>query len=280
MKKLFFYLTFLLPVSSIQAQRVWLTTFAGISNYQGDLQDKKFTFQESHLAVGIGAAYEITSQLYLTGNIKIGKLSGDDKNESKNVSRNLNFTTAVSEFHLGVEYDLLNLNERPLTPYLFAGIAVYHFNPYTFDSVGKKTYLQPLGTEGQGFYNGREKYNLTQISIPFGGGIKLAINENIRIGFEIGLRKLFTDYIDDVSSTYADKALLIANNGQRAADLAFRGDELKTGLLYPAAGARRGNPGSKDWYYFSGISVSFRLGAAANNRNGGAGSTSCPARVY
>ncbi len=280
MKKLIFYLAFFLPVSLVQAQQVWLTTFGGISNYQGDLQDKKFTFQQSHLALGIGASYEITQQLYVTGNVKIGKLSGDDKNETKNVSRNLNFTTALSEFNLSLEYDLLNLNEQPFTPYLFAGIAVYHFNPYTFDSLGKKTYLQPLGTEGQGFYNGRTKYNLTQISIPFGGGIKLAINENIRIGVEIGFRKLFTDYIDDVSSTYADKTLLIASNGQTAANLAFRGNELKTGLLYPAANARRGNAGSKDWYYFSGVSISFRLGAGGNNRTGVAGNTSCPTRVY
>jgi opacity protein-like surface antigen len=280
MKKLFFYCIILLPVSLAHAQRLWLTTFAGISNYQGDLQDKKFTLQQAHFAAGIGASYEITDQLYVTGNIKIGKLSGNDRTETKNVSRNLDFSSSLSEFHLGLEYDLINLNEQPLTPYVFAGLAVYHFNPYTFDSVGKKTYLQPLGTEGQGFYNGRTKYSLTQISIPFGGGIKLAVTENVRIGFEIGFRKLFTDYLDDVSATYADKTLLIANNGQTAADLAFRGGELKTGLLYPGEGARRGNAGSKDWYYFSGVSVSFRLGASENSRNGGTSRTSCPARVY
>lgn len=280
MKKITFYFTFLFFVGFAQAQRIRLTTFAGISNYQGDLQDKKFTFQQAHFAAGIGLSYEITEQLYLTGNIKIGKLSGDDKKETKNINRNLNFSSPLSEFHLGVEYDLINLNERPLTPYLFTGIAVYSFNPYTFDSSGRKTYLQALGTEGQGFYNGRTKYNLTQISIPFGGGIKLAVNENVRIGFEIGFRKLFTDYIDDVSTSYADEALLIANNGQIAANLAFRGSELKTGLSYPAAGARRGNAGSKDWYYFSGVSVSFRLGATENNRSGGLGRTGCPRSVY
>jgi Domain of unknown function (DUF6089) len=211
--------------------------------------------------------------LYLTAGIKIGKLSGDDKKETKNLTRNLNFTSSLSEFSAGVEYDIFNLNEQPMSPYLFAGLAVYNYNPYTYDSIGNKNYLQPLGTEGQGFYNGRTKYSLTQLSVPFGAGVKFAVNENIRIGFELGFRKLFTDYIDDVSTTYADKSALIANNGQIASDMAFRGSELKTGLSYPAEGAGRGNAGSKDWYYFSGVSVGFRL-------NGGSGAgrsnTNCP----
>ena len=125
MKKITFYFIFLCFAGFAQAQRVRLTTFAGISNYQGDLQDKKFTFQQAHSAAGIGLSYEITEQLYLTGNIKLGKLSGDDKKETKNINRNLNFSSPLSEFYLGVEYDLINLNERPLTPYLFTGIAVY-----------------------------------------------------------------------------------------------------------------------------------------------------------
>ena len=59
--------------------------------------------------------------------------------------------------------------------------------------------LQPLGTEGEGFYKGEKKYNLTQLAIPIGGGFKYAISNNVRIGIEVGFRKLFTDYLDDVS---------------------------------------------------------------------------------
>jgi hypothetical protein len=120
-------------------------------------------------------------------------------------------------------------------------------------------YLQPLGTEGQGFYLGRKKYNLTQFAIPFGGGIKFAFNDNVRIKLEVGLRKLMTDYLDDVSTTFAPQAALLANNGQRAVDFSFRGDELKPGLTYPTANTKRGNPSSKDWYYFSGVTLSIRL---------------------
>ena len=280
MKKLFFCLALLFPAVLIKAQRLYLTTFAGISNYQGDLQAKKFTFEQAHFAGGIGLAYQITDQLYGTASFKIGKLSGDDKIASKNSLRNLKFSSPLTEVQLGLEYDLLNLNDQDLTPYIFGGVAVFHFNPSTIDTAGNTIYLQPLGTEGQGFFNGRTKYNLTQFSVPFGGGIKLALNENIRVSFEIGFRKTFTDYIDDVSTNYVDQALLLANNGQRAVELAFRGDELKPRLGYPAAGARRGNPSSNDWYYFSGLAISFRLGAYQGGGNGGKSRTGCPVNVY
>lgn len=281
MKKIFFCFALFFPAVFVKAQRIYFTTFAGISNYQGDLQAKKFTFEQAHFAGGIGIAYQVTDQLFANANFKIGKLSGDDAKASKNAPRNLKFSSPLTEFQLGLEYDLFNLNQFGFTPYISGGIAIYHFNPSTVDAAGNTVYLQPLGTEGQGFYKGRTKYNLTQISIPFGGGVKIALNENVRVGLEIGFRKTLTDYIDDVSTNYVDRALLLANNGQRAVDLAFRGDELTPRLDYPADGIRRGNPTSKDWYYFTGLSVSFRLGANEGSGYGGGKSRlGCPKNVY
>jgi opacity protein-like surface antigen len=280
MKKLFFYFVLLLPAGIVRAQKLFLTTFEGISNYQGDLQDKRFTFQQSHLALGIGAAYELTDQLYATANFKIGKLSGNDKNSDINQSRNLNFSSSLLVFQLGLEYDFLSLYENKFTPYIFAGLSAYHFNPSTIDTAGNKQYLQSLSTEGQGFYNGRLKYSLTQISIPFGGGVKFALNENVRLGLEISLSKLFTDYIDDVSTTYVDEALLLANRGSLAMELAYRGNEINPAATYPADGTTRGNPKNKDWYYFAGMTVSFRLGADKSSGYGGKDKIGCPVNVY
>lgn len=280
MKRIFCCILFLFPVLFIKAQRMYFTTFAGVSNYQGDLQGKRFTFQQSHFAAGIGLAYQITDQLYATANFKIGKLSGDDAKAVKNATRNLRFSTPLTEFQVGFEYDLLNKNEIGFTPYVLAGVGVFHFNPSTRDAAGNTVYLQPLGTEGQGFYKGRKKYNLTQISIPFGGGMKFILTENVTLSVEAGFRKTFTDYIDDVSTAYVDKALLLANNGQLAVDLAFRGGELNPALTYPTDGRIRGNPKSKDWYYFTGLSLSFKLRGNHSGRNGGRGSTACPVNVY
>ena len=111
----------------------------------------------------------------------------------------LNFASGITEVNLGLEYYITPLGDHSLTPYVFAGIAVYHFNPYTRDTSGTKYFLKPLSTEGEGFAAGKNNYNLTQFAIPFGAGVKLSLSENINVGFEVGLRKLFTDYLDDVS---------------------------------------------------------------------------------
>jgi len=285
MKSLFLSASILLCVNFSEAQNIHFTMFAGISNYQGDLQPKRFTFEQGNLALGVGGLYELSEKLYLRGNVTFGKIKGDDKKSFTNSTRNLNFASNVLDVHLGLEYDVLNSYDRSLVPFVFAGVSIFNFSPYTFDTTGRKVALQPLGTEGQGFFQGREKYGLTQLSLPFGGGLKLALSENVRVRFEIGFRKTFTDYLDDVSSTYADRAQLLVNNGQRAVDLAFRGDELKgSTLAYPAVGAQRGNAGNKDLYYFAGIGISFRLSPMSESRErgagGGRGKFGCPTNLY
>ncbi len=271
---LFLILVFL--TSGSQSQNLSITAFGGFANYKGDLQEKNFTATKSHAAYGAGILYELTDKISARANFTIGRISAADKDGTKNKLRNLSFSSPVTDIHLGAEYNLLNIYEKGFTPYIFAGISYFRFNPSATDTTGQKVFLQPQGTEGQGFYEGRKKYNLSQISLPFGGGIKLALGDNIRIGFEAGLRKTFTDHLDDVSTTYADKDLLIQNNGQQAADIAFRGDELKSALqVYPPAGEQRGQPKFKDWYYFTGLSVAFRLSgmSAGGGRRSGIG---CP----
>ncbi len=282
MIRIIFSIFFLSPAFFVSAQKFQVTVFGGFSNYQGDLQDKRFTARQAHPAFGTGFLYDITEKFSVRANVTFGKVSGNDKYNAKNTVRNLSFSSPLTDIHLGLEYSLFDLYERSLTPYVFAGISYFSFNPSTTDTSGRKVFLQPLSTEGQGFYQGRKKYNLHQFAIPFGGGVKFAFSENIRIAFEIGMRKTNTDYLDDVSTTYIDQFVLLTNRGQQAVDLAFRGDDLKTGLNYPADGTQRGSAKSKDWYYFSGINLSIRLHGNGNNSNGNTGKskTGCPTNIY
>ena len=258
------------------AQNFHFNLYAGTSNYQGDLQDKRFTFNQSHLAGGIGLSYDITDHFSLSTSFMLGKVSADDK-YGKNKTRNLNFLSGITEGNLEVQYFITPLLQHSLTPYLFTGIAVYHYNPYTFDTVGKKYYLQPLSTEGEGFISGVKNYSLTQMAIPIGAGVKLSLTDKMNVGLEVGFRKLFTDYLDDVSTTYVDGNLLRANRGGTAVELAYRGDELKNGVqTYPAVGAKRGSPKAKDMYYFTMLTMSFRLGSG---NNAGRSQWACPKNV-
>lgn len=265
--KLFLSVAVLIAFSqNIYSQNLHLNLFAGTTNYRGDLQDQAFSFSQAHLAGGAGLSYDLTDHFALRGGILVGKVSAHDK-FGHNKSRNLQFASLITEGQLGIEYYITPLLEHSLTPYVFLSGAVYHYNPYTFDTAGTKYFLSPLSTEGQGIVDGRNPYKLTQFAIPFGGGVKLSLSDNVNVGVEMGFRKLFTDYLDDVSTTYIDHDLLLSKKGAKAVELSYRGDELKNGVQsYPSAGKKRGNPVLKDWYYFTGATISFRLNGGGLGR--------------
>ncbi len=285
MKVLFSILIILsnLPVNS---QGVHADLYAGVANYQGDLQGKRFTFTNARPAFGLGLSYDITNKLIIRGAANYLKVAGKDEtgDAAKSVLfRNLSFNSTVLEAQLALEYNLFDLEERNFTPYAFAGIAAFHFNPYALDQTGKKEYLRRLGTEGQGLpqYADKKQYKNNQLAIPFGGGIKFVLSDKLQVGVEIGLRKLFTDYFDDVSGTYADSSILASERGAKAAAFAYRGREINGNASYPVGGSVRGNSKSKDWYYTTGIRLSYSLSGIGNGGGSGRKSkTGCPVNVY
>jgi len=268
MKRLLFFVIIILPLVSV-AQRLHLDLTGGVMNYQGDLQDKPFTFNQSGLSVGARIKYDLLSHLSVRAGILYGRVGTNDKfNKPSLQLRNLSFESRIVEGSVAIEYNIFDLSEKKATPYFFAGGGVYHFNPYTYDTLGNKLFLEPLSTEGQGLaqYPIRKKYALTQFNIPFGMGIKARVSDNVVIGYEIGMRKLFTDHLDDLSTTYADMNKLLAARGPKAVEMAYRGGELKNGNpVYPAEGSIRGGAKEKDWFYFQGITLSIDLHAGRRN---------------
>jgi hypothetical protein len=178
------------------------------------------------------------------------------------------------------EYTFLDITQKKFSPFLYAGIAVFHYDPYAYDTLGRLLYLQPLSTEGEGLpqYPDQKPYSLTQFAIPVGGGIKFRVSENIILAYEIGFRKTFTDYLDDVSSYYVDQAILQNAKGGQAVEMAYRGNELKGGAPYPPAGTKRGSAKTKDIYYYTGIRVSIAI-LTKNDGYYGRGRTDCPKPV-
>jgi len=271
MKRFSFLLTLLVTGLAGLGQSFHLGVFGGLSNYQGDLTDGLYVKNSTKAAGGLTLSYELTERLNLRAGLMYGKITGNDDFNTKTYlqARNLDFTSSITELSLVGEFTVFNLNNIRWSPYVFGGIAIFRFNPYTHDAEHNKVFLKPLSTEGQGLagYPDSKPYSLTQAAIPFGGGIKFALTDNIRIGAEVGIRKTFTDYLDDVSTNYADPFDLLEQRGELAVAYSYRGDEVPGGdPNYPAKGAQRGGAQQKDLYYFSGLSISFRLG-------GGYGST-------
>jgi len=266
-----------------------VNVLGGFANYIGDLQSKPYTTEQAHGAITLGLQYDLSPHFSILGNGSYGKVGASDAYSDKASvrARNLSFQTRIYEGNFLLEYNLMDLNESKWTPYAFGGFALYHFNPYAYDSLGHKLYLRQLSTEGEGLaaYPDRKQYSLFQIALPIGGGIKLRVTDNVVIAYEIGLRKLFTDYLDDVSTTYVDQAKLLAARGPDAVKMAYRGGEIKGGAPYPPDGAIRGSANSKDWYYVSGIRViiGFSMGSHSQTYQSyrrGKAIYDCPKKVY
>jgi hypothetical protein len=123
---------------------------------------------------------------------------------------------------------------------VFGGVALFHFDPYAYDTTGRKVFLRGLSTEGEGLaaYPGRKEYSLWQVSIPFGGGIKFRISDRVVLAYEIGDEEdCLRIYLDDVSKELCQSGRTDWQlKGSEAVEMAYRGNELKDGPAYPAAG--------------------------------------------
>lgn len=267
--------TFLLSwvsVNGLHAQQYSLRAYGGGLYYLGDLAPLSSSLSVSQynpsLGISIGKEWNKTFDFHLK--YVYGRISGSDE-DAKSIGRrerNLSFVSSLYDLGIVTEINLntwlKGLNRYGLNLYYSTGISVFHFNPQTVYQ-GRLVKLQPLGTEGQGTesLNTNGKYSLTQISIPFGFGVKFDLNDEFELGFEIIPRWTFTDYLDDVSGAYVPLAELEAANGPLSAALSNRTGEyldLPTSTDKPA-GALRGDPNNADWYMFMGVYVAYKWGS-------------------
>jgi hypothetical protein len=243
--------------------------------------------------IGLRLAADYT---YLEGDDAIINTTGIDELWRK--QRNLDFKTTILEGYLAIELFptmLFNRNrefEPRLRPYVLGGVGVFHFNPQgsLTDAAGNKSwyYLHPLRLEGQGMpeYPYSKPYKLTQMNIPFGGGLKYFASDRINVSMELLYRKTFTDYIDDVSQKYIDPAYYSKYLTSQEASLAYKLSDKAFGIIYPGmtrypAGTQRGDLKDADTYFSIVLKAGIRLGPIYESsfaRNA-ARQTRCPA-VY
>jgi opacity protein-like surface antigen len=252
------------------AQDRWqLTAFGGVMNYNGEL-NSAFRLKNSKPSFGLGVQYKLTDFWAVQANLTYGKLNAHDSNNVANTAhRNLHFSNNIFEVNTVAVLHFRDLYYKMWTPYVFVGVAYFHHEPYTYYA-DQKVKLRPLSTEGQGLanYPDRKPYSPHQIAIPFGGGVKFRLSDKVHLAYEVNLRKLFTDYIDDVSTRYVNPADLLAERNQLAVDLSYRGGEIPGGNpAYPALNTIRGSEKTKDWYYNHGIKLFIGLGDGGGRNN-------------
>jgi hypothetical protein len=227
--------------------------FIGGSYYTGDLNPGKHFFLAKP-AGGIFYRFTPNYRYAFRGGLNLGSVMGDDSQseDPDQRRRNLNFKSRINELHVLAEFNFLEYrisnDKYRATFFIFAGVNVFNFRP--MGNAGGATWvsLRELRTEGQA-----KKYRLYQVGIPFGAGIKLNVAKKVGIGLEWGPRKTFTDWIDDVSGVYPDPSKN-PPNGALGAAMSNRSTD---GQDY--INSQRGNPRTKDWYFFFGLTLNIKL---------------------
>ena len=217
---------------------------------------------------------------YVEGRDNIISTKGEDELWRK--QRNLDFRSSVWEAYGAIELFPTMMFKRyddydpRFRPYGFIGLGVFHFNPEgsLTDANGRVTWhkLHPLRTEGQGMdeYPTKKPYKLTQLNIPFGGGIRMKVSERVNTSIELLYRKTFTDYIDDVSTEYIDPNDFDKYLSVQDALIARQIHDKTVGILIPGItryepGTQRGNPKQMDAYFSCVLKLGIRLGAEIGN---------------
>ncbi|MEM7109219.1 MAG: DUF6089 family protein [Bacteroidota bacterium] len=293
----------------------WVALTVNAFNYFGDLAplDKFASTDISFTRPGVGVMFghRFGPRYALRGSFTWGTIRGDDfesadPNDSEarfRYVRNLQFRNRIKELAVTAAFDLFKnegsyISRLQFTPYVYAGLAVFHHNPQAFvndDSTlpeaGSWVDLEPLGTEGQysdlpddAVNAGIEPYSLIQLAIPVGIGFRYRLNQVFDISAEFGVRYTFTDYLDDVSANYVDRSLLSEGLARELADRSFErtaaessterdfdlinsittldpSQEFYNGYGSEGFSNNRGNSDDNDVYFVSSIKLAYIIGA-------------------
>ena len=259
MKKLILILLIITVYGNANAQRyAEVGVFGGGSYYLGELNPgQQFLFTKP--AFGAFLRHNFNDRIAIRGAFTYGTLKGDDYKSEVNPDRGLNFTSPVSDISATLEFNFFEYFIGSLrhfvTPYMFAGASVFMFNPKgTYN--GETLVLHDLNTEGQGSdaYPDRKMYKRTQFAIPFGVGVKYSLTSFMGLSASWTMNKTFTDYIDDVSTTYYFDASKFDPDAPPPPNAIFADPTMKHD-----EGMQRGDPTYNDWYSFFGLSLSIRL---------------------
>jgi hypothetical protein len=260
-KSAFLFILLLSLTASAQYGEVGI--FLGGSRYKGELSPHLFSTKFIHPAAGIFYRKNMTRHWSWKLEFNYGRVSGADADLDTpyELNRNLSFYSDIFEFTPGFEFNFFPFetgNDRyRATPYLFSGLTVFYFNPKT-EIEGEKIKLHDIGTEGQGLPGRDDPYHRVAMAFPIGGGIKINTG-NVSIAFHVSARKTYTDYVDDVSTTYPSYYAMLATKGELGAYLSDPGllrDSLDTPM---PEGKQRGDPAFNDWYVFGGVNIFIRL---------------------
>ena len=281
-------------------------------NYFGDLApvNKAASTDVSFTRPGFGllGGYKFHHSMAVSAEINWVRVFGDDfasdpgsEENFARYARNLSFRNDIKEFRLALQIFLFPnyggpRQRLPFNAYLSLGGAVFHHEPMgkvpdadyqsaqdgsvAAPSAGQWVKLRPLETEGRSYSN-------WSFSLPIGVGAHMRIpNTQLTAGLEFGVRWMFIDDIDDVSTTYVglnqfDDDLARIMSDRSSVPTSSQGDSRDLSRLSIVnvdgyfvegnvgggiEGSRRGNPDNNDMIFMTQIKVTYVLGGTTRRR--------------
>jgi hypothetical protein len=227
MRKLLLFAVITLAPLIGKAQYYWdFGGGVGAANILGDMGGKELTrrdfvadlkFKETRQAFNGFARYKVAQSFSIKAGINYQCLRGADSLSSNpgRYYRNLSFRNQTWEAAATCQYYFYEVNDLGHTyrykdnfrAYIGLGVGAMYHNPkaWLVDPVyapgGDWIKLRPLMTENH-------SYTKITMTIPAELGFYFTVNKHYRIGWNLCWRTTFTDYLDDVSTQYADPATL------------------------------------------------------------------------
>ena len=216
----------------------------GLAHYFGDL-NPTFAISDPNLHLGLKFRRNFNERVCAAVGLEYGKLSGSDSNSFNSFerSRNLDFRTNYVEANFTLEFNFFpyihGSEDYNYTPYLFGGFSVGRYNPQA-ELNGETHALRELATE-------QTVYSLVSGGLVYGFGVKWDVNRDFSINVDLSGRRLFDDFIDDVSGNYPNNI----PSDPIAAVLSNRSEDTNFGL----PGTQRGDGRNRDSVYFLSIGI-------------------------
>jgi hypothetical protein len=183
----------------------------GVLNYSGDLI-RGYKLTNVRPAFSIHHRTNLSKEVSIKWALTSGVLAGSETPiDAFADQRGFSFTANIAEVSSVIEYHFLDYkhDKSPIK-----------WSPYAFGGVGFTRFSK---VEQRG-----ENFSRIQAVIPFGLGLKHLVGKRFSIDTEFGIRRTFSDQLDQISE----------------------GDLQVKDYQY-------GNPNDQDWYYYFGISLSF-----------------------
>lgn len=214
----------------------------GAAFYEGDLGSSKreLALHDLRFCASTHLRFNMNNHLALRMNLLAGQLKGTDNSfddPAWRQVRGMSFTSPLIEISvLGEIYPFglftraarsntgtpMNAQDlrhrRRIAPYLMVGVGGAFRNPMVDWNEGRDNNgVDPILAQE----DKTATIKGVNFVVPFGGGVRFAINDQFTIGLEGALRPTFTDYLDGVSQA--------------------------------------GNPDQKDWYFTGGLTLSYSI---------------------